>query len=342
MDEDKRRKLLMDAQADALKQKEEEAKRLTDQAKRLDYITRALRIEAAEVFVKRYNELVAAEQAEHDKQESVLLEKAKEDHAKALQEKKRLSRMVPHRESVEGMVAAAQRVLYDQKVAEMYKNAAEEYRIRKVTRARLKKVEYEERLEEDMELERERQFREEQDKLLAAEQERLRRLREEEEEAERLRHAEIERLRKERMEQLREEQRLAELIGRPTPAPEAVPFEKGKEASPAAAEAPWIRQGGSRREEVPPAMSRTPAGVREQRTETNESSWRRGAPPAPTVSVPQRAAASTPVGEGDRWTRKGGAGNDTEESSRAAGPWRSSAASGGGGTSVGGEAADPN
>jgi translation initiation factor 3 subunit A len=197
-DSDSRRALLETAKSEAQKAKEDEGRRVTDQAKRLDHITRALRIEAAEIISKKYQEQVEEDRKVYEQKVVELQEESRKQHDIDLIEKARLARMQPLRAAFDEALLAGQRAVYQKKVNLLREKALKEFRERKVATARRLFREEMERLEYEGELERERISKEERDALEREHDEVLRRKRQEEEEAERAKEAEQERLRKER------------------------------------------------------------------------------------------------------------------------------------------------
>lgn len=157
LDEVSRRALLKEAQTDAQKAREEEARRLHEQNKRLDYITRALRLEAAEIISARYRQDVEKDRKEFDERVACDQLKQKEDHAAALKEKARLAKVLQFSAAFEASVAAKQKVVYDAKVAAEYEVKWKDHLQRKVARARqLREDELERIEEEERELEEQR------------------------------------------------------------------------------------------------------------------------------------------------------------------------------------------
>lgn len=250
LDEKGRREMLLQAQIDAQHAKEEEAKRLSDQAKNLDYISRALRLEAADK-IRRLREIeLESDRKENEKRLREINEKGKEEHVRLLVDKVRLSKTVNFISSFEASVIESQRVVFQQKVDDLKKKAFDEHMRKNVSRARRLKRDEDERLEEEAEIEREAREQ-------AEEIEQLRRTRAEEEQ--RQRDHELEEARK--VEQARAEQQkqrdvreASSSYGRPPPAEE---------------ESGWRRQGPSGKQRGPEV------------SEEETSSWsRRGAAPA--------------------------------------------------------------
>ena len=181
MDEDSRKKMLSEAQAESQKVKEEDVRRLAEQVKRLDYITRALRIEAAPIVEARYKALVEIDKKSFEDKLVELREKEVEEHKISLVEKIRLEAMQSYRPGFENDVIAFQKKEYEKELAKKAELAKEEYRMRKISRARRLKCEEDERLEEEAELEREMLKKEKEEKVLLEQAEVLRRQRQEEE-----------------------------------------------------------------------------------------------------------------------------------------------------------------
>eukprot|EP01041_Mallomonas_annulata_P007659 gene7659-15674_t len=194
LDEAALRQLLAEAQSEATRAKGEEQKKLLDEAKRLDHITRALRIESSKLYEKKYEE--QQERDLHDYEETIRIKQLtdREEHAKALEEKVRMLKMHSCRSAFESDLLAQQRVAYEKRVIAMREDAIREYKQRKIAQARRRKIEHDERLEE---LEQERAEKEAADRLLAEEFERLRRDKELEAEAALIKEALREQARKE-------------------------------------------------------------------------------------------------------------------------------------------------
>ena len=149
--------LITDAKNEALKAKEDEGRRVNDQAKRLDHITRALRIEAAEVIAAKYNEQMEIDRQAFQSKILELVEESKKQHTIDLEEKQRLSKMQALRAPFEEDILAKQRAQYERKCQALKSKALKDYRDRKVARARKALAEEVERNEMEAEAERERQ-----------------------------------------------------------------------------------------------------------------------------------------------------------------------------------------
>lgn len=210
LDETSRRALLKEAQTDAQKAKEEEARRLHEQHKKLDYITRALRIEASEIISKKYEEDVKADRQHFEEKVALAQVKQQEDFQLALQEKARFARTMPLRTEFEATIIAKQKAAFDARAASEYTKALNEHRQRKVARARQLYGEEMERLEEEAELEKEALEKEEEQRRLEEAQEEKRRQKAALEEEKKARDADLERKRQEKLADIARSKREAE------------------------------------------------------------------------------------------------------------------------------------
>ncbi len=185
MDIASRNNLLSEAKAEASKAKEDEVRRISEQAKRLDYITRALRIEGGEVVKTRYAEQYNSDKIRFEESLKDLGVTDKENHAKDLMEKARYQPMQAFRAKFEESILAKQRAIYEEKLIQLRNNAIRDHRDNKIAQAR--KL-YEEDLElrrEEEEKELERAAQEERERTEREQFEVLRRKREEDEALER-------------------------------------------------------------------------------------------------------------------------------------------------------------
>lgn len=341
LDETSRRALLKEAQSDAQRAKEEEMRRLVDQQKRLDYTTRALRLEAAEVIRKKYEEDVEADRREYESHLAEVQVKQREEHAVALVEKARLARIQPSREAFERAIIEQQKAAFDARVAAEYQKALAEHRKRQVARARQLHEEELERLEEEAEAARYQQEREEEARRQEeeAEQRRLAKLAAEEEK--RAQAAELERRRQEQLALAAQRKREAEEAeaarraadeaaswGRRPVAPPAVEAERdtawrsgrGSEtrAPPVAATGESSWRGGSRADSRPSEAGGW-ARPREDARQPEAGGWSRAPPEsaeAPKMSGLDRLAALAAEkkedSRGGRWGA--GPGRDSRDS----------------------------
>ena len=142
MKEEERQKLIKDQRDKQRKAEQNEAKKMLEQSKRLDYITRALRLEELPVLEARYAKRLEEDRARHDAQYVESVEKGKVDHAAALLEKKRLARVQSHREKWEAGVLAARKAAYVKARADAEEAFKQEAIARKVARARRRREDY--------------------------------------------------------------------------------------------------------------------------------------------------------------------------------------------------------
>lgn len=321
-----RRALLTDAQAESQKARDAEAQKLIDQARRLDHITRALRIEGAAAVVRVYQRQLEEDNARYAEYEASFYEAAKTQHKDDLAEKQRLARMQALRAGFEAKTVPQQKAVYDKMVAKERQKAMKHRMDQAIAKARRLYYEAQERAEAEEERERER---------LAAEE----RKRHELEEYERLRVArDADKEREERMKrELKEAEEAARLkreedakAASPTPAAAAAA------AAPAAKPAAYTPFGGDRDRDGGRAQGRDggrdwdrkPAGDfsrDEPRGGGGAGDWRSSGPDRRSER-PERG----PPGGGDRW----GAGRDDRRDDRRedrgdAGGWRSGGGGGG-------------
>jgi translation initiation factor 3 subunit A len=197
LDWDARVQLVVDAQNEALKTKEEENRKLQDQAKRLDYSVRALRLECAEIIRKKHeNQSIIDNELLNTKTEEIQ-KSFNEKRSKDLEEKVRLSKTEVFRQTFESNLLQKQREDYDRQITVLKKRLIQEKRDAKIQKARRAAYEEQARIEEENKKEEERL---ENERLEQERYERLRKQREEEEEADRQREKEAERQEKLRIE----------------------------------------------------------------------------------------------------------------------------------------------
>ena len=148
MGQDARDMLVLEAKAGAQKDKDEESRRITEQAKRLDHITRALRLESATKIAAMYEEAVAADRAAWEAKREQVIATMKEKHAEDLLTKQRLSRMQAFRGSFESKIIAEQEAVYQAHTTMVREKAIKERRQKLVARARRAAAEAKEEREE--------------------------------------------------------------------------------------------------------------------------------------------------------------------------------------------------
>ncbi|XP_071337467.1 eukaryotic translation initiation factor 3 subunit A [Trachinotus anak] len=233
------------------KEKKELQERLKNQEKKIDYFERAKRLEEIPLIKKAYEEQRIKDMELWELQEEERISNMQVEREKALEHKKRMSRMVEDKENFLSKITAARSFIYEEKLKAFQERLVEERKKRLEERKRQRKEDrrnayyrqkeeeaqriHEEQLKKERE-ERERLEQEQREEEEREYQERLRKL-EEQERKQRARQQEIE-----ERERRREEER------------RGPPEEKAKE---------WgeKEEGGWRK-----------------RTEGGESDWRRSVP----------------------------------------------------------------
>ncbi|KAK2824007.1 hypothetical protein Q5P01_021182 [Channa striata] len=234
------------------KEKKELQERLKNQEKKIDYFERAKRLEEIPLIKKAYEEQRIKDMELWELQEEERISNMKVEREKALEHKKRMSRMMEDKENFLSKITAARSFIYEEKLKAFQERLVEERKKRLEERKRQRKEDrrnafyrqkeeeaqriHEEQLKRERE-ERERQEQEQREEEERIYQERLRKL-EEQERKQRARQQEIE-----ERERRREEER------------KGVPEEKAKEW-------PEKEEGGGWR----------------RRTEGGDSEWRRSVP----------------------------------------------------------------
>ena len=136
MDKNGRDMLLLEAKATEKKGKDEEERRVVEQAKRLDYTTRAMRIEGAKAVERVYSEAVSRDKDAYEKKQEATRATLVEKHAANLEIKKRLADKQTFRSSFEDSFLNAQKEAFDIKMNRIRDKQIKEMRLRKVSRAR--------------------------------------------------------------------------------------------------------------------------------------------------------------------------------------------------------------
>ncbi|KAH8060836.1 hypothetical protein JL721_9059 [Aureococcus anophagefferens] len=101
MAEAERQKLIQETRDAATKKQKAEEQRLAEQAKRVDYVTRALRLEELPVLEARYARRLVEDREAHDAAYEKKVASGEAAHAAALLEKARLAPVQPHRAAFE-------------------------------------------------------------------------------------------------------------------------------------------------------------------------------------------------------------------------------------------------
>lgn len=190
MDAHARQAVLVKAKSDFLKAKDEQQRKLVEQAKRLDYVIRAQRIESFQLAKEYYEKQKEMDEKTFLEMSEALVEEARRQHVKDLEEKVRVSRMQKFRASFEAKFVGAQREAFEKELINIKANAFEAYREQKLYHARMLLHAELERQRLKEEVERQRREKEENDRIERENEEKLRKLRLEEEQRQRERESE--------------------------------------------------------------------------------------------------------------------------------------------------------
>jgi translation initiation factor 3 subunit A len=193
-----RNALLSDSKDDHLKQKQDEIRKATEQAKRLDYITRALRIESADVISKKYSSIRDQDLIIYHQRNAEFQVIEEQQHTQRLVEKARFGKFQQLKLKFETTLLEKQRSQYEEHLISLKSKSIQQWRLSRVERARML---YQEDLEREREkelIEEARILKEERDQHEREQHEILRKKREEDEFNEKKREEEEELLRKER------------------------------------------------------------------------------------------------------------------------------------------------
>ena len=202
--------VIREAKAKEQASKDEAGRRVNEQARKLDHITRALRIEAAEIIGQKYAEQVERDRIAHEAAWRASEEERRKKHALELVDKERYARMHAHRTAFEGPLLALQKETFEREQAKKIQKDIKEIREKRIARARQRHNEEIEREQEEREAEQQRieDERRELERLEQETAEKLRLQREADEAAERA-IFEAEQRRK------REEEKAARLLAAP-------------------------------------------------------------------------------------------------------------------------------
>uniref|UniRef100_UPI0037E72740 eukaryotic translation initiation factor 3 subunit A n=1 Tax=Semicossyphus pulcher TaxID=241346 RepID=UPI0037E72740 len=277
------------------KEKKELQERLKNQEKKIDYFERAKRLEEIPLIKKAYEEQRIKDMELWELQEEERISNMKVEREKALEHKKRMSRMMEDKENFLSKITAARSFIYEEKLKAFQERLVEERKKRMEERKKQRKEDrrnayyrqkeeeaqriHEEQLKKERE-ERERLEQEQREEEEREYQERLRKL-EEQERKQRARQQEIE-----ERERRREEER------------RGPPEEKPKD---------WSEKETEKEKEEGGWRRRTEGGDSEWRRSVPEKDWRQEGRdddreereiPSKRVDVPRR-------GGDDRGPRRG-------------------------------------
>uniref|UniRef100_W5KCV9 Eukaryotic translation initiation factor 3 subunit A n=1 Tax=Astyanax mexicanus TaxID=7994 RepID=W5KCV9_ASTMX len=209
------------------KEKKELQERLKNQEKKIDYFERAKRLEEIPLIKKAYEEQRIKDMELWELQEEERISNMQVEREKALEHKKRMSRMMEDKENFVSKITAARSFIYEEKLKQFEERLVEERKKRLEDRKKQRKEERRNAFYSQKE-EEEQRIREEQLKKEREERERLEQEQREEEEREyqeRLRKLEEqERKQRARQQEIEERERRKEEERR-------VPEEKGSKVS---------------------------------------------------------------------------------------------------------------
>mgnify|MGYP003386285636 CR=1 FL=1 len=138
LSESSRQALLAEAQTNAQKAKAEEIRRTTEHARRLDHITRALRMEEAVLVEANYTKHVARLREKFEADKVAARVAAREQWEKAVKEQKRMAGMQAHRSAFESDLFSAQRKEHVEQAQGFKEKALSDFCQRRVAAARKK------------------------------------------------------------------------------------------------------------------------------------------------------------------------------------------------------------
>uniref|UniRef100_A0AAR2L659 Eukaryotic translation initiation factor 3 subunit A n=1 Tax=Pygocentrus nattereri TaxID=42514 RepID=A0AAR2L659_PYGNA len=220
------------------KEKKELQERLKNQEKKIDYFERAKRLEEIPLIKKAYEEQRVKDMELWELQEEERISNMKVEREKALEHKKRLSRMVEDKENFVSKITAARSFIYEEKLKQFQERLVEERKKRLEERKKQRKEEarnafYRQKEEEaqrirEEQLKKEREERERQEQELREEeereyQERLRKL-EEQERKQRARQQEIEERERRKEEERKAPEEKGSKVSTNAPAPSVCLF----------------------------------------------------------------------------------------------------------------------
>ena len=184
--------LITDAKEELQKQKDEENRRMQDALKKLDHITRAIRIEEAAAVRGKSDNFASVDDEYLAKKSEDFAAAFKEKHVASLVEKARLAKMQAFRESFENnVILQKQRQDYEKMLLNARRKAIIDQREKRLADARDKYQAVQDKLEEERQREIEREAAEERERIEREQHEASRRAREREEAEEREREARL-------------------------------------------------------------------------------------------------------------------------------------------------------
>ncbi|KAM7409139.1 hypothetical protein PAMA_002712 [Pampus argenteus] len=237
------------------KEKKELQERLKNQEKKIDYFERAKRLEEIPLIKKAYEEQRVKDMELWELQEEERISNMKVEREKALEHKKRMSRMMEDKENFLSKITAARSFIYEEKLKAFQERLVEE-----------RKKRLEERKRQRKEDRRNTYYRQKEEEAQRIHEEQLKKEREERERLEQEQREEEEREYQERLRKLEEQERKQRARQQEIEERERRREEERKGPQEEKAKADWGEKG--EKEE----------GGWRRRTEGGESEWRRPVP----------------------------------------------------------------
>lgn len=156
--------IIRDAKAREQASKDEAGRRVNEQARKLDHITRALRIEGSELIGKRYAEQVEQDRIAHEEAWKASEKQRRDQHAVELLEKARMARFQSHRAAFDQPLIEEQKEAFEKSDIKRVEKALLDLRQKRIARARQRYNDEIEREREERELEEERREKEERER----------------------------------------------------------------------------------------------------------------------------------------------------------------------------------
>ncbi|KAM7385932.1 hypothetical protein PAMP_001972 [Pampus punctatissimus] len=237
------------------KEKKELQERLKNQEKKIDYFERAKRLEEIPLIKKAYEEQRVKDMELWELQEEERISNMKVEREKALEHKKRMSRMMEDKENFLSKITAARSFIYEEKLKAFQERLVEE-----------RKKRLEERKRQRKEDRRNTYYRQKEEEAQRIHEEQLKKEREERERLEQEQREEEEREYQERLRKLEEQERKQRARQQEIEERERRREEERKGPQEEKAKSDWGEKG--EKEE----------GGWRRRTEAGESEWRRPVP----------------------------------------------------------------
>mmetsp|Transcript_7673 Transcript_7673/g.11534 ORF Transcript_7673/g.11534 Transcript_7673/m.11534 type:complete len:968 (+) Transcript_7673:90-2993(+) len=166
MDQKERETMIKTAKNEILSEKDKEEKRMKEQARRMDYIVRAMRMEELPIVRKKEEQQIKEDKIDQKRRMEELKVRHREEWENAVKLKEKCQKMLPFKKDFEDLVTERKKLSFEIEFEEAKKRAIEMHKQRKIERATQRKneaeeahkakIEEQERLKEEQEKERER------------------------------------------------------------------------------------------------------------------------------------------------------------------------------------------